>query len=78
MKEKSRPPWARELKLLCGDDSRRPRGSRPPWARELKLLAVHYAVGFRKSRPPWARELKHDGEGTRHGELGRAPRGRVN
>ena len=49
--EKSRPPWARELKRRSVMCDREHCKSRPPWARELKLSS-RCAATLRGVAPP--------------------------
>ena len=55
---KSRPAWARELKLAALAGAYQAVSSRPAWARELKLVDDLDVAPVQASRPAWARELK--------------------
>ena len=55
---RSRPMWARGLKLLLQHAHRCENRSRPMWARGLKHEARFAATEKSKSRPMWARGLK--------------------
>ena len=50
--QESRPPWARELKLVADLLREHVVVSRPPWARELKLLRRLQLKSLQVVAPP--------------------------
>ena len=56
---KSRPTWARGLKLIGETGTVWHSKSRPTWARGLKLKLKLEMKYYLQSRPTWARGLKH-------------------
>ncbi len=74
---KSRPAWARGLKLCPRRRTGSLRMSRPAWARGLKPADIDLCYGLVASRPAWARGLKPLSLASFAPQTSRAPRGRV-